>query len=94
MVYAEIGTVGAKLFSRDRQIDRLVQRVTCCTRLRMGGVRPVAERQEADFLHWVQIVPTRTTSIAMLWTATLMWLDGLWPDFESTNRGVSKQSNR
>jgi len=24
----------------------------------------------------------------------LMWLDGLWPDFESTNRGVSKQSNR
>jgi hypothetical protein len=51
VVHTEIGTVGAQILRRDRQVDRLQQSIGGRLRLRAARRRPVPERQESDLLH-------------------------------------------
>ncbi len=51
MVHAEVGAVGAELLSRDRQLDRLQQRVAGGAGLRLRRGRPVPEGEESDLFH-------------------------------------------
>ena len=51
MMDADIGAVGAEFLGGDGQVNRLEQRVGGGAGARLRGGRPVAEREEADFLH-------------------------------------------
>ncbi len=51
VMHPEIGAVGAELLGRDREVDRLQQRVGRRARLRLRRRGPVAEGEEADFFH-------------------------------------------
>ena len=51
MMHPEIGAVRAEFFGRDRELDRLQQRVGRRARLRLGRRGPVAEGEEADVFH-------------------------------------------
>ena len=48
---AEVSAVRAQLLRRDGKVDGLQQRIGGGPRLRMRRGRPMAEREEADFLH-------------------------------------------
>ena len=51
VVHAEVGAVGAELLGRDRQVDRLQQRVGRRLHLRARRRRPVPEREKPNVLH-------------------------------------------
>ena len=51
MMHAEIGAVGAELLGRDRELDRLQQRVGRRAHLRLRRRGPMAEGEEADVFH-------------------------------------------
>ena len=51
MVHAKIRAVRAKRLGGDGQLDRLQERIGRRPHLRVGRIRPVAERQESYALH-------------------------------------------
>jgi hypothetical protein len=48
---SEIGAVGAELLGRNRELDRLQQRVRRCPRLRLRRRGPMTEGEKADVFH-------------------------------------------
>src|SRR5262249_61753198 len=51
MMDSEIGAVGAELLGRNRELDRLQQRVRRCPRLRLRRRGPMTEGEKADVFH-------------------------------------------